>query len=87
MGYCSHLPEHWQFCCASCSADTGSSRGQRSAKSFIPQSPHTPIDCEYADWSAWGECSGECGPGIHYRTRDIQVEAEHGGEGCVGPGQ
>ena len=42
MGYCSHLPEHWQFCCASCSADTGSSRGQRSANSFIPKSPHTP---------------------------------------------
>ncbi|MBU38166.1 MAG: hypothetical protein CMA59_01430, partial [Euryarchaeota archaeon] len=51
------------------------------------QARECPIDCEWAEWGQWGTCSDECGPGVHYRNRDIEIEAQHGGDGCQGFGQ
>merc|ERR1719424_2668596 len=51
------------------------------------QTRECPIDCEWADWAGWGSCSDTCGPGVHYRTREVAVEAMYGGEGCSGLGQ
>ncbi|MDT8319947.1 MAG: hypothetical protein RQ826_05410 [Xanthomonadales bacterium] len=38
-----------------------------------------PVDCH---WSAWGECSEECGGGTQTR---IKIGPENGGEECFGP--
>lgn len=42
-----------------------------------------PADCEVGAWSAWSECSAECGPGgRRNRTRRIKTHPKHGGEKC-----
>jgi hypothetical protein len=44
-----------------------------------PTPTPTPVDCV---WSGWGECSCECGGGTQTRTHS--VEAQYGGQSCVG---
>lgn len=43
-----------------------------------------PIDCHYAKWSEWGECTKTCGSGKHERTREHDREAKYGGKKCEG---
>jgi hypothetical protein len=44
----------------------------------IPQ----PVDCQFAPWREWTDCSATCGEGRHTRMRSIEVEAAHNGEAC-----
>jgi hypothetical protein len=53
----------------------------------VCQARECPVDCEWAEWGAWGACSDTCGPGLHYRNRDVAIEPAHGGDGCQGFGQ
>lgn len=43
-----------------------------------------PIDCLWLTWSSWSGCSTTCGGGVRTRTRDMAIQAEHGGVACVG---
>lgn len=43
-----------------------------------------PVDCEFGEWSEWGECSHTCGPeGIKFRDREIVVPVQFAGAPCV----
>merc|ERR1719428_1383158 len=44
-----------------------------------------PINCEYAEWEEWSECSEFCGEGETSRQRGHAVEAKYGGLPCNGP--
>jgi hypothetical protein len=44
-----------------------------------------PIDCEYEEWSGFGECDAPCGPGENHRYRSVTVFTEHGGVECEEP--
>lgn len=39
--------------------------------------------CEMSSWSAWGQCSQDCGIGVTVRTRNIDKAAENGGKSCM----
>jgi hypothetical protein len=43
-----------------------------------------PINCELGQWSNWGDCSSECGPGSKTRARSVAIEAQYGGSSCDG---
>ena len=40
------------------------------------------VDCAYGEWSAWGECTTDCGGGTQTRTRSVIAEAACGGIAC-----
>ncbi|CAD7936493.1 unnamed protein product [Amoebophrya sp. A120] len=50
----------------------------------IPHSDTAVVDCQFSDWSAWSECSAECGGGEKLRTRSILAHATNGGKICEG---
>lgn len=39
-------------------------------------------DCVLSEWSAFGDCSSPCGPGVQKRTRSITTPASGGGAPC-----
>jgi hypothetical protein len=41
-----------------------------------------PVDCAVSMWSAWSTCTKQCGGGKHSRTRNVRIEAAHGGKAC-----
>lgn len=41
-----------------------------------------PIDCALGEWSGWSTCSAPCGGGVKERSRPIQQQPLHGGDGC-----
>jgi hypothetical protein len=41
-----------------------------------------PIDCVMKDWSAWSECTAQCGGGSESRTRGVLIPDDHGGAKC-----
>lgn len=41
-------------------------------------------DCEFGDWSSWGECPVTCGGGEQKRARSIKATSVDGGHGCKG---
>jgi len=41
-----------------------------------------PVHCEMDDWSAWSECSAQCGGGVMERKRDIVTQPKHFGSPC-----
>lgn len=51
--------------------------------SCIPPSG-TPVDCRWAEWSSWSECSAPCGGGLQTRNRPIAQAAVAGGAPCIG---
>ena len=45
------------------------------------------VDCVWKEWSVWpdeSECIGNCGIGKYSRSRNIHVNASHGGSECTG---
>ena len=42
-----------------------------------------PVDCLMGDWTPYGECDSECGPGQKTRTRTKAQEAMYGGQECL----
>jgi len=43
-----------------------------------------PVDCLFAEWGQWTECSASCGGGYHAAVRRVISHAEHGGKACDG---
>jgi len=41
-----------------------------------------PIDCVVSDYSDWGSCSKDCGPGTKTSTRTVTTAAKYGGKAC-----
>jgi hypothetical protein len=41
-----------------------------------------PVDCVVSQWTAWGECTQQCGGGVQSRSRTITTEAEDYGKVC-----
>ncbi|CAH1396828.1 unnamed protein product [Nezara viridula] len=56
----------------------GGSNGLEEEPCFVP----CPVDCLFSEWTAWSECSTQCGPGIHNRTRKILRKDSYGGRVC-----
>merc|ERR1719420_843859 len=44
--------------------------------------PFCPVDCELGQWSAWSECSQECGGGSTGRYRAKLRPDQHNGAVC-----
>jgi cysteine-rich repeat protein len=44
-----------------------------------------PVDCKYTSWSAWGQCSAQCGIGSHSRKRIVERKSKNGGTPCDRP--
>merc|ERR1719428_16730 len=44
-----------------------------------------PIDCQYSEYSGFGECDAPCGPGSNHAYRSVLVFDEHGGVPCEEP--
>ena len=42
------------------------------------------IDCKWAEWSGWSDCSKTCAGGIETRYRRVLVQPENGGKECKG---
>ena len=40
------------------------------------------IDCVMSQWSAWTQCSNDCGKGRRSRSRFVQVQPLNGGQAC-----
>ena len=52
---------------------------------FIIIFHNTTVDGKLSDWITWTECSGSCGEGVHFRTR--QCNFKNGapkGKNCTG---
>lgn len=49
-----------------------------------PCTDEEPIDCQFSEWSDYGDCSCSC-DGVHDRSRRISVFAANGGHACTGP--
>lgn len=45
----------------------------------------TPVDCMYANWSSWTECSMPCEGGKQTRSRAVASEPVNGGAACTQP--
>eukprot|EP00929_Paragymnodinium_shiwhaense_P115839 TRINITY_DN8499_c0_g4_i1.p1 TRINITY_DN8499_c0_g4~~TRINITY_DN8499_c0_g4_i1.p1 ORF type:complete len:3773 (+),score=615.61 TRINITY_DN8499_c0_g4_i1:363-11321(+) len=45
-----------------------------------------PVDCKWAEWSPWGQCSKSCGGGHRSRTR-AEIPGQAGGLPCRGASQ
>ena len=43
---------------------------------------YDPVACAVAEWSAFSDCSGRCGPGNQTRTRGVLQAAQNGGAPC-----
>mmetsp|Transcript_87137 Transcript_87137/g.154240 ORF Transcript_87137/g.154240 Transcript_87137/m.154240 type:complete len:1080 (-) Transcript_87137:69-3308(-) len=43
-----------------------------------------PVDCRWADWNPWSECTSSCGAGNRARNRSEVSAAKFGGEQCHG---
>jgi len=41
-----------------------------------------PIDCQYSEWTGFGVCQPECGPGEQLSTRSIVVQMAYDGRPC-----
>jgi len=41
-----------------------------------------PVNCAWAEWRHWSECTKTCGPGDQTRKRSVDTEAENGGKEC-----
>jgi len=47
-----------------------------------PDCRHHPVDCKMAEWTAWSDCSAECGGGQKIRTRAIKTPEKNEGKPC-----
>jgi hypothetical protein len=41
-----------------------------------------PVSCQVSAFSAWSNCSEECGDGVRSRSRSVVTDAAHGGYAC-----
>merc|ERR1719235_3139431 len=44
----------------------------------------SPVDCVLSEWTTWTACSATCGDGTKTRSRNVTVDAQHGGMACEG---
>ena len=42
------------------------------------------IDCKWGPYGNWSACTKSCGGGFQTRLRDIEQQAQNGGEKCSG---
>ena len=40
------------------------------------------VDCVVSAWQPWTDCSTDCGPGLQYRSRSIEVYPVANGRSC-----
>jgi len=59
--------------------------GPDSTTEFCTDQKYCPVDCVWDQWGSWQKCSKTCGAGTTIRTRDVKVQAQHGGKPCEGP--
>lgn len=43
------------------------------------------VDCQWTNWTPFGDCNVTCGQGYQRFTRTINVPAQYNGEECTGP--
>jgi hypothetical protein len=43
-----------------------------------------PVDCSFAEWGEWSECTEQCGKGETSRTRAVATPTQFGGATCDG---
>jgi len=55
--------------------------GEATIREGCNQKP-CPVDCVWANWEPWGECSKSCATGSANRTRGILQVASNGGRRC-----
>ena len=41
------------------------------------------VDCTWAEWGAWADCSSTCQGGTQSKTREVATDAQHGGVNCT----
>merc|ERR1719281_2183591 len=50
---------------------------------YVPCNPDPcPVDCAYSEWSGWGQCMPDCGPGLQQKSRAVVVQPQYGGVKC-----
>jgi len=90
---------YWSDCTASCGGGTQQRQKPIQVQNNSKGKPCNPSDglqfqacsvticardCQWSEWSSWGQCSVSCAGGIMSRQRSVQAKAVEGGNECEG---